>query len=322
MKKVGSFLILAAWFFVCAQNLSAQPSPVGEPYLLVPPSGENVWLNPVWSPDGQYLAFTSGQYIGLWVARADGSDLRQLSSAEGAGFGFSWSADSKTILVRPSEFRNMRRFQSVELIDAETGQSKVLVEPSRGIRSVPQWAHRDQHVAVVINEELQLLESGKAPLGRPVVAPENPVLFPVEGKLYRAIAGQKDPAALVDFEQQTIFNVSYSPDGGRLAFQVAARGLFVMNLDGSGLKNLGWGERPRWTPDGKYLVVMLTSDDGHRMTGGDLYAIDPASGAEHLLTGHTSLIALSPSISPDGRRIAFENPEDGGIYVLELTQGL
>lgn len=321
MKNVFSFLILAASFFVCAQHSAAQPSPAGEPTLLIPPSGENVWLNPVWSPDGQYLAFSSGQYVGLWVASADGSAVRQISSAEGAGFGFSWSADSKTILVRPSEFRNMRRFQSVELIDAATGQSKVLLEPSRGIRSVPQWAHRDQHVALVINEELQLLESGKAPLGRPVVEPENPVLFPVEGKLYRAIAGQKDPTALVDFEQQTIFNVSYSPDGGRLAFQVAARGLFVMNLDGSGLKNLGWGERPCWTPDGKYLVVMVTSDDGHRMTKGDLYAIDPARGAEYLLTEHTSIIALSPSVSPDGRRIAFENPEDGGIYVLELSQG-
>ncbi|MBW6499715.1 MAG: hypothetical protein K0B09_15120, partial [Bacteroidales bacterium] len=67
---------------------------------------------------------------------------------------------------------------------------------------------------------------------------------------------------------------------------------------------------------------MLTSDDGHRMTKGDLFAIDPGSGAEHLLTGHTSIIALSPSVSPDGRRIAFENPQDGGIYVLEITQGL
>jgi Tol biopolymer transport system component len=319
MKKVSA-IIIVAWFFLGSINLAAQPSPSGDPLLLIPADG-TAWLNPVWSPNGQYIAFSSGKYVGLWIANADGSNIRQLSAEEGAGFGFSWSADSKTILVRPSVFRNMRRFQSVELINVENAETKVLVEPSRGIRSVPQWAHRDQHVAVVMNEELQLVESGKAPLGHPVVLPETPVLFTIDGKLFRSIAGQKDPTALADFGDQTIFNVQFSPDGDKIAFQVAARGLFVMNLDGSGLKNLGWAERPCWTPDGKYLVAMLTSDDGHRITSGDLYAIDIVSGAAHLLTGQTSMVALSPSVSHDGRRIAFENPEDGGIYVLEIKQG-
>jgi Tol biopolymer transport system component len=316
MKKVSA-IIIVAWFFLGSFNLAAQPSPSGDPFLLIPAEG-TTWLNPVWSPDGQYIAFSSGKYVGLWIANADGTNIRQLSSEEGAGFGFSWSNDSKTILIRPSEFRNMRRFQSVELIDVETAETKVLVEPSRGIRSVPQWAHRDQHVAVVKNEELILLETGKAPRGLPVVEPESPVLFPFEGKLFRSIAGQKDPTPLADFGEQTIFNVQFSPDGDKIAFQVAARGLFVMSLDGSGLKNLGWGERPCWTTDGKFLIVMLTKDDGHNITEGDLYAIDINSGEQHLLTGNTSLVALSPSISPHGKRIAFENATNGAIYVLEI----
>lgn len=320
MKKFSSLIIMAACFLVCCQKLAAQPSPASEPFLLIPSSGE-VWLNPVWSPNGQHLAFSSEKYNGIWIARADGRQIKQLTDHEGAGFGFSWSADSKTILARPSEYRNMRRYQWVELIDVQTNESKVLIEPARGIRSVPQWAHRDQHAAVVINEDLHLLETGKAPMGQPIVEPESPVIFPAQGKLFRSVAGQKDLNALADFGQQTIFNISASPDGSKLAFQVAARGLFVMNIDGTGLKNIGWGERPSWTPDGKYLIVMLTEDDGYNITKGDLYAIDPVSGAEYLLTGHTSMIALSPSVSPDGRRIAFENPQTGGIYVLEIKYG-
>jgi len=317
MKKIGNVLLVAVFIFSCCQNIAAQPSPAGEPYLLIPPAGD-AWLNPVWSPDGQYLAFSAEKYNGLWVANADGGNIRQISDRENAGFGFSWSADSKTILIRSSEFRNNRRYQSVKLVDVASGAEKELVEPGRGIRSVPQWAHRDLHVAVVKDEELLLLETGKAPRGLPVVEPESPVLFPVEGKLFRSTAGQKDPNALADFGTQTIFNIAASPDGSKLAFQVAARGLYVLNTDGSGLRNLGWGERPCWTPDGKFLIVMLTKDDGHNIIEGDLYAIDPATGAEYLLTGHTSIIALSPSVSPDGKRIAFENPDKGGIYVLDI----
>ena len=317
MKKIGNVLLVAVFIFSCCQNIAAQPSPAGEPYLLIPPAGD-AWLNPVWSPDGQYLAFSAEKYNGLWVANADGGNIRQISDRENAGFGFSWSADSKTILIRSSEFRNNRRYQSVKLVDVASGAEKELVEPGRGIRSVPQWAHRDLHVAVVKDEELLLLETGKAPRGLPVVEPESPVLFPVEGKLFRSTAGQKDPQAMADFGQQTIFNIRFSPNGNHVAFQVAARGLYVMNIDGSGLKNLGWGERPFWTPDGNYLIVMLTSDDGHNITESNLYAIEINSGQQHLLTGHTSLVALSPSVSPNGKQIAFENAIDGGIYVLDI----
>ncbi|MEE4178149.1 MAG: hypothetical protein V2I46_11640 [Bacteroides sp.] len=321
MKKIIRNLIaLAVIFLFCCQNLAAQPAPDGLPSQLIP-SESGPWLHPVWSPDGQSLAFTSGKYLGVWVASADGSNVRQISDADGAGFGFSWSADSRTILMRPSEFRELRRFQSVELINVETGEVKVLVEPSRGIKSLPQWAHRDRHVAVILNSELQLLESGKAPLGHPVEGPENPVVYPVDGKILRSIAGKNEPVVLADFGEKTILNIRFSNDGNRLAFQVATQGLYVMNLDGSGLKHLGSGERPSWAPGGKYLVVMKTTDDGHMVTSGDLYAIDIESGAEYNLTPHTEIMALSPSVSPDGKRIAFENPEDGGIYVLELNPG-
>jgi Tol biopolymer transport system component len=311
---------MAALVVFCCQNLAAQPATIGPPRLLIPADG-NAWLNPVWSPDGQFVAFTSAKYMGLWIARADGSNLLQISDAEGAGFGFSWSSDSRTILMRPSVFRDTRRFQSVELVNIETGERRVLAEPSRGINSLPQWAHRDLHVAVILNEELQLLESGKAPLGGPVIQAEEPVLYPLNGKICRFVAGQKDPQILADLGDKTILNIRFSAEGSRMAFQVAGQGLYVVNLDGSGLKHLGRSERPSWAPGGRYLVVMKTTDDGHRVIEGDLYALDTESGAEYNLTEHIPMVTLSPSVSPDGKYIAFENPEDGGIYILELSLG-
>lgn len=295
----------------------AQPTICDQPVLLIPSSGR-IWLNPVWSPDGRYLAFSSEKYKGLWVATSDGSRKWKVSDRDGVGFGFSWSADSKTILARPSEYRNFHKTQWVELIQAETGTSRVMTVSEGQIQGLPQWANGDKHLAVINNGKIQWMESGKEPNETPVEKAEISVIFPVEGKLLKASLAKSETEVLADFGSNIIFNLACSPDSKNFAFQVAGRGLFVIKSDGSGLKNLGWGERPCWTPDGKYLVVMLTKDDGHQILQSDLYALDPETGQEFLLTGHTSVIALSPAVSPDGKKIAFENPKTGGIYYFKL----
>ena len=61
-----------------------------------------------WSPDGQYIAFSSARgnpadddytndYGQLYVMRTDGSDLRQLTDGEGVNFAPAWSPDGKLI---------------------------------------------------------------------------------------------------------------------------------------------------------------------------------------------------------------------------------
>lgn len=54
---------------------------------------------PIWSPDGQWIAFVSsrghsGYVFGIWIVRPDGSDLRQLVPR---GLGAAWSPDSKDV---------------------------------------------------------------------------------------------------------------------------------------------------------------------------------------------------------------------------------
>ena len=116
-----------------------------------------------------------------------------------------------------------------------------------------------------------------------------------------------------------LFNATLSPKGDQIVFQASyGKGLFVCNADGSGLRSLGQGGRATWTADGKYLVAEKTEDDGHAITKGRLICIDVASSAQSTLLSSDDYIALSPAISPDGKKLAFEEYASGAIYLIDI----
>jgi Tol biopolymer transport system component len=125
--------------------------------------------------------------------------------------------------------------------------------------------------------------------------------------------------ALESLKDYLIFNPAVSPAGDRIVFQVSnGQGLYICNADGSGLRSLGKGERATWTPDGRYIVVMQIEDDGEVVTKGELISIHVASGARSTLLSSDKYIALSPAISPDGKKLAFEEYASGAIYIMDI----
>lgn len=73
---------------------------------------------------------------------------------------------------------------------------------------------------------------------------------------------------------------------------------------------------PRFSPDGRRVVLSLNRDDGNS----NLYAIDLGSRATQRLTS-TNAIDTSPSYAPDGRRIVFTSDRGGRtqIYVMNAN---
>ena len=97
---------------------------------------------------------------------------------------------------------------------------------------------------------------------------------------------------------------TWSPDGARIAFDsfLPRRGfiaIFVVNVDGSGLKRLSprhsLDESPDWSPDGT-LIAFDSQKTGKIMT------MDPAGGNRTVVAGNH---AFGPSWSPDGSKIVF-----------------
>ncbi len=316
MKALKIFLCLATISFAI-NILQSQAIAVDEPSLLVASSGQG-WVNPKWSPDGRHIAFSPEGYGGIWILTIDEKEPRQISENQGIGFGFSWSPNSMDILVRSSEYVDNRRLQSIKTINVANSKVITLVEPTRGIKTLPMWVNNGNGVLVVVNEVLELKTIADGNKGWNSHLEIQPVIYSLDGKMFVAYPEKNQKQEVADFGSRTIFNVTLSPSGKKIAFQVAAKGLYLINSDGSGLRHLGYGERPSWFPTEDYLAVMKTTDDGHIFTSGAIYAVCLATGLETSLVDVHGIIALSPSVSPDGKKIAFENHTNGDILIVNL----
>jgi Tol biopolymer transport system component len=315
--KILKFFFFLTFLALAFPVLQAQPVAIGEPSILVASTGQN-WIGPKWSPDGKFLAISSEGYNGIWILTRGEKEPRQISDEQGVGFGFSWSPDSDEVLVRASEYVGPQRLQSVKTINVFNSKVTTIVESTREIASMPSWVNGGMSVLAVVNQtpEVNSIESHFKGLDANHVA--DTYLYSIEGKMYVFSHEKDENREVADFGSRTIFNVTTSPSGKKVAFQVAAKGLFVINSDGSDLKHLGFGERPSWFPSEDYIAVMKTTDNGHNFTSGAIYSVCISTGSETSLFEAQGIIALSPSVAPDGKKIAFENHAKSDILVVDI----
>jgi Tol biopolymer transport system component len=100
---------------------------------------------------------------------------------------------------------------------------------------------------------------------------------------------------------------AFSPDGRHIAFRstYGNGGIFVVDREGGTARRLtNFGSSPAWTPDGRSLVFATRSsmDPGSWNGVSEGWIVSVESGQPTRLTRHDF---RQPSVSPDGRRIAY-----------------
>lgn len=279
---------------------------------------DDAFGHPQWSPDGRYLAVSRPGYNELWVLHPDGSGLRQITDEAAAGFGYTWAPDGSALLARVARYDGPRRFNAVKVFDVETGAVQQLTEYRTMMPALPMWSADGTQVLLLSRGTLETLATDRAAFDPSKTA--QPTLLVKNSHIESVDASTGIRTVINASGEQSVLNLVASPDGAQVAFERMGGGLHVMNADGTGLVDLGMGNRPRWSPDSQWVVFMRAEDDGHAYTASDIYAARNDGSEMVQLTRTPDRLEMNPSWSPDGRFIAFDDIDEGAVYVLPLAE--
>ncbi|MFA3781796.1 hypothetical protein ABRY23_01875 [Melioribacteraceae bacterium 4301-Me] len=291
---------------------------VGTPQKLILPDSQ-YYMSPSWSPDGNYLAYTSSNYKGIWVMNLATNEARQITDEIAAGFGFEWSPDSKVILTRVAKYEGVKRFNAVKLFFVESKEEKLLTNYRTFMPSLPHWSPNGENVYFYNGRELEIIPSGISVNSLKKNTIQQKMAYSKKNKIYVGDSIQQSFNSFEPFKDREYLNITTSPDGLKIAFEVYGGNLYVMNSDGTGLIDLGKGYRPKWSPDSKRIVYMISEDDGYNYTSSDLYVINADGTNKIQLTKTKDELEMDPSWSPDGKYIVYNEMNEGAIYILPVN---
>jgi len=128
--------------------------------LQLPSHAEDNFMNPVWSPDGNMLAFEGyRQYVtspDLYISNADGSQKRQLTS-NSSSFAPAWSPDGN-MLAYKFQFGQANEF-NLMILDIRSGEQKTLSTLDTYDKfSRPTWSPDGKYIAYESAGNIQIVE--------------------------------------------------------------------------------------------------------------------------------------------------------------------
>jgi Tol biopolymer transport system component len=262
------------------------------------------------------VAFTigDGHANGLARINADGSDFQPLLGAvdipgqpTGGTEAPRWLPDNR-ILFDTNRYGGPDDFH-VYVMSADGGDPTQLTGGADGIENYP-----------MLSPDGSTLVYGKY-----LATPEGPDPWGATGALFLSDPDGSNERQLTIAPEGAIDEwPDISPDGQWVAFTrglVQAGGLYIINIDGSGLRQIIGSDfeplRPRWSPDGQLIVV---HSNWHRFEteSANVWVVAPDGTGLRQLT-HESVPgqAWAPDWSPDGEHIIFvHTPRSGdGVYL-------
>ena len=201
-----------------------------------------------------------------------------------------------------------------------TGAAAPQSTPSAGEDFDPQWSRDGSRIAFIRSDPTGLTalftmaagggnERRLLTLGddyQPNLYRERPLLSPDWTRL--ALIGSTSALKLESLDGSAVHTIgtdvvsfAWSPDGRHVVFHETALGgnskIFVVGSDGNGLRSLGAGQSPTWSPGGDRIAFVAPD--------GRLYVMQADGSGRRLLYDGQGASIYAPSWSPLGDRVAF-----------------
>ena len=293
--------------------------------------GEKSSTNPRWSPDGNWLAFTSNRKDNknnLYLLRLNGGEAEPLTDVKTGVANFDWSPDGRWIAYTMSdkksddEDKNDKGKNDFRWVDENQKMSRLYVV------SVMKGADDKR-------EPRQLTTESYNVGGDFDWSPDNRVIAFSHSRSPVANDWTTSDVSLVEVSSGKVTpfvktaaaenSPHFSPDGKSIVFVRSAgwgnQDLFVVQLSGN-------SEPRRLTLDGSQVFGAAWSADGGRIiyssTRGEssvnLWQIAAAGGNEPELLMAGGKTPKTPVVAPDGKSIAFvEENQDTNIWRYKIN---
>ena len=243
------------------------------------------------SPDGEWLLYSPTDARQLMLKDLATGAVRTISSVGYPGFDAIFGPDGRVYYVTQERKKNGLVYRAGHCYDPATGKDKVVLKPQHGR---VQALHATN--GVVINGERQVYRSNSK-VGAYAYTRGTTLYLVDESGRTRSI----DP----DPTSNGLLWASLSPDGTRVMFESATRGVLVCDLNGQILYELGPFLMPSWY-NNDYIIAMSNAGNT-RINGSRIWLLS--------LNG----VVCEPLSLPDERAVQPMTCNGKVLYTIQYT---
>ena len=270
----------------------------------------------VWSPNGKQIALVATRsagehFLDIFVTNADSTGetnlTRTKASTEAAP---SWSPDSKKITYLSGSDASGELFTDIYVTNSDgTSQTRLIkardTKYFEGGLESPEWSPDGEKIAFIRTTRVVPDESAPSSAA-PATGPSGLYTINPNGTALRKLSKE------MSYAQSPL----WSPDGKQIAFSGPEQKVYVVNANGTRLRELlpnvgaSYIDSYAWSPNGKEIAFTTVNHRGEL----DIYMIIADGTGQTNLTSTRDSIEDEVSWSSDGKKIAFTRGDVGDVY--------